>query len=134
MKIAVASGKGGTGKTFVATSLFHTLLKRGFPATLVDCDAEAPNAALFFNTHDGQAVEIFQKVPVIDPVACTFCGKCHEYCHYNAIFILPPVRMIHVMEDLCHGCGACQVACEYGAISQKEVPLGRVSRFSTATN
>ena len=55
---------------------------------------------------------------------------CHEYCNYNAIFILPPVKIINVIEDLCHGCGACSVACTYGAITEKQVPLGRVNVFS----
>jgi MinD superfamily P-loop ATPase len=110
IKIAIASGKGGTGKTFVATNIFHTLVKNLIDSVLVDCDAEAPNAVAFFETKQTEAIEVTQLVPVINTSACTFCGKCHEYCNYNAIFILPPMKIINVIEDLCHGCGACSVA------------------------
>ncbi len=130
MKIAIASGKGGTGKTFVATNIFHSLLKNNFRAILIDCDAEEPNSVAFFNTQLTGNNEVTQLVPVINAEACTFCGKCHEYCNYNAIFILPPMKIIKVIEDLCHGCGACSVACTYGAISEKPVSLGQVSAYS----
>ncbi len=131
IKIAVASGKGGTGKTFVATNLFCTLLKNNYRAMLVDCDAEAPNSVAFFETNLIKESEVTQLVPVINTDTCTFCGKCHEYCNYNAIFILPPMKIIKVIEDLCHGCGACSVACKIGAISEKPVLLGQVSLYST---
>lgn len=130
MIVAIASGKGGTGKTFVATNLFHTLQRHGVDSILVDCDAEAPNDAFFFDLAIKSQEEVFQQVPAIDPGKCTFCGKCHEYCHYNAIFFLPPMKVIQAMEDLCHGCGACTVACEYGAITEKPASLGTVSDFS----
>jgi MinD superfamily P-loop ATPase len=130
IKIAIASGKGGTGKTFVATNIFCTLLKNQIDAVLVDCDAEAPNAVAFFETKQTEAIEVTQLVPVINTSACTFCGKCHEYCNYNAIFILPPMKIINVIEDLCHGCGACSVACRYDAITEKPVSLGKVNLYS----
>ena len=130
IKIAIASGKGGTGKTFVATNIFHTLLKNQIEAVLVDCDAEAPNSVAFFKTNQTRAIEVTQLVPVIDTNACTFCGKCHEFCNYHAIFILPPMKIINVIEDLCHGCGACSVACKYDAITEKPVSLGMVNLFS----
>lgn len=131
MKIAIASGKGGTGKTFVATNIFYTLLKNNYRAMLVDCDAEAPNSIAFFETILVKESEVTQLVPVINTDSCTFCAKCHEYCNYNAIFILPPVKIIMVIEDLCHGCGACNVACKTGAISEKPVSLGKVAVYST---
>lgn len=134
IKIAVASGKGGTGKTFIATNIFNTLLKNQTNAVLVDCDAEAPNAVAFFESRQVNTVEVTQLIPVIDTNTCTFCGKCHEYCNYNAIFILPSVRIIQVIEDLCHGCGACSVACEFGAITEKSMPLGKVSTFLVKGN
>jgi MinD superfamily P-loop ATPase len=130
IKIAVASGKGGTGKTFVSTNLFYTLSKNNFKVSLVDCDAEAPNAVAFFESDIVRKTEVTQQVPVIDTNICTYCGKCHEYCNYNAIFILPPVKIIKVIEDLCHDCGACSVACKFGAISEKAVSLGQVTTFS----
>jgi MinD superfamily P-loop ATPase len=127
IKIAIASGKGGTGKTFVATNIFHVLTQKNVSSVLADCDAEAPNALSFFRTDAGEAHEVVQYVPVIDVSKCTYCGKCHEYCNYNAIFILPPSEIISVIEDLCHGCGACSVACEYDAITEKPFPLGNVN-------
>lgn len=130
VKIAVASGKGGTGKTFVATNIFYTLIQDKHKTILVDCDAEAPNATAFFKNRELTGKdEVFQMVPVIDTKKCTYCGKCHEYCNYNAIFIIPPARIINVIEDLCHGCGACSVACEYGAISEKPSSLGIVTNY-----
>ena len=131
MKIAIASGKGGTGKTFIATNIFYTLLQNNYKAMLVDCDAEAPNSIAFFEAKLIMESEVTQQVPAINADICTFCGKCHEYCNYNAIFILPPMKIIKVIEDLCHGCGACSVACKFGAISEKPVSLGQVALYST---
>jgi MinD superfamily P-loop ATPase len=130
IKIAVASGKGGTGKTFVATNLYHTLVKNQRDTVLVDCDAEAPNAAAFFETILIKTIDVKQLVPVINTGTCTFCGRCHDYCNYNAIFILPPMKIIQVIEELCHGCGACSVACRDGAITEKPVSLGKVNLYS----
>lgn len=129
MKIAVASGKGGTGKTFVATNLFYALQNEGLVPTLLDCDAEAPNAGIFFNGKKKHTLEVVLKVPEIDTKRCTYCGKCHEYCNYNAVFIIPPVKVIRILEELCHGCGACLYACNEKAINEKEICLGKVSRF-----
>ncbi|MCX6234116.1 MAG: ATP-binding protein [Bacteroidetes bacterium] len=129
MKIAIASGKGGTGKTFVATNIFYSLCKNNRSAMLVDCDAEAPNAIAFFDVNLVNSDDVSQRVPVISSNACTYCGKCHDWCNYNAIFILPPVKVIQVIEDLCHGCGACVVACQYDAITEKLVSLGKVNSY-----
>jgi len=134
IRIAVASGKGGTGKTLVATNLFCLLQQQGRTVTLVDCDAEEPNDKVFFSGTRVKSSDVLQKVPVVDENNCTFCGRCHEYCSYNAVFILPPARVIRVLEDLCHGCGACSVACRDGAITEKDVSLGSVSRFALTEN
>ncbi|MGQ9621177.1 MAG: nucleotide-binding protein [Bacteroidales bacterium] len=133
-RIAVAGGKGGTGKTFIAVNMFHVLQRKGYRVMLVDCDAEAPNDMLFFKAGQIYQTDVNQLVPVIDPDKCTFCNKCREYCNYNAILVLPPFKVIQVIEDLCHGCGACSVACSYGAISEKPVTLGRVTQFSDNEN
>jgi MinD superfamily P-loop ATPase len=130
IRIAVASGKGGTGKTLVATNIFQALTGSGYRVRLADCDAEAPNATLFFDVVRGRSAEVYVKVPVIDQERCTFCGKCHEYCNYNAIFILPEHQVIRVMDELCHGCGACTVACRFDAITEKSVVQGDVTRFA----
>lgn len=129
MKIAIASGKGGTGKTFVATNIFYALLKNNHSVVLVDCDAEAPDSIGFFRTKIENSFDVVQKVPVIDLNSCTYCSKCKDYCNYNAIFILPPIKFIQVIEELCHGCGACSVACTFGAIKEKPVSLGKVNTY-----
>lgn len=133
-KIAIASGKGGTGKTFVSTNLFNVLMKDSLSVTLVDCDAEEPNDREFFPGEKIASFDVTQEVPVIDTTSCSYCGKCAEYCHYNAIFFLQEARMIQVMADLCHGCGACFVACEDNAITPKESVLGTVSSFQINKN
>ena len=133
-KIAIASGKGGTGKTFVSTNLFNVLKEKSMPVTLIDCDAEEPNDREFFLGENTNSFDVTQEVPVIDTANCTYCGKCAEYCQYNAIFFLQEARMIQVMEDLCYGCGACFVACEYGAITAKESVLGSVNTYQIDNN
>lgn len=129
MKIAVASGKGGTGKTFLSTNLFWAAQKSGITTTLVDCDAEEPNDCEFIPGYILNTQVVSQKIPVIDPDKCTFCGKCFDYCNYNAIVFLPQNNYIQVIEDLCHGCGACSVACNFKAISEKEKPIGTVKQL-----
>lgn len=144
IKIAVASGKGGTGKTLISTNLFHTLYQLDEALVLVDCDAEEPDDLLFykdasaanFNEQFGgkEIYDVKQSVPVIDESNCIYCGRCREYCSYNAIFLLEGIKTIRVIEDLCHGCGACSYACQSDAITTKERSLGVISRFVTGTN
>jgi len=131
MKIAVASGKGGTGKTFVATNLYNVLSTRGERVTLVDCDADAPDDLLFFTAEKISETEVTHQVPVISKDACTWCGRCSKWCNYNAIFYVPTAKVIEVIENLCHGCGACSFACNSGAITEKPVVLGTVTSFRT---
>lgn len=83
MKIAIGSGKGGTGKTFVSTNLFWVASRQGFDCVLADCDAEEPNAAEFISGEEKRVEGVYRQVPVIDPEKCTFCGRCHDYCSYN---------------------------------------------------
>ncbi len=128
-KIAVASGKGGTGKTLLSTSLFHALAKDYTDICLVDCDAEEPNSVLFFDAKLKNSTEVKLKIPEINVDNCTFCSKCHDYCSYNAIFTIPPAKIIKVIEELCHGCGACTYACEHNAIAEKEVIQGVVNEY-----
>ena len=127
MKVAIASGKGGTGKTLVSTNLFRVAQKMGYACTLVDCDAEEPNVHGFFPTESCCSEPFMKKIPVIDAEKCTFCGKCHDYCSYHAIVYLPPVKMIKVVDELCHDCGACFLACKHKAITEKEVLSGKIT-------
>jgi len=130
--IAIASGKGGTGKTTVAVNLFRSLsVTTGIPVTLVDCDVEEPNDVLFFpEAAMERTSQVLQSIPVINDTNCTYCRKCAEYCEFNAIVVIPTVPFAEVNESLCHSCGACLVACPENAISEKQVPIGQYSLFS----
>lgn len=129
MKIAIASGKGGTGKTLIATSLFHVLQSSGYQTTLVDCDAEEPNVMLFIKGRQSDCVNVIKTVPEFNTDKCNFCSKCREYCNYNAILIIPPAGIIRVSDELCHDCGACVVACDQNAITNREVIEGTVTTY-----
>lgn len=130
-KIAVASGKGGTGKTTVSVNLYHFIAHYRTPDVhLVDCDVEEPNDAIFFNQPaPGIREEVYQMVPEINTEACTFCRKCSDWCEFNAISIIPKLKFADVNTSLCHSCGACMIACEFGAITEINKPLGTISRF-----
>jgi MinD superfamily P-loop ATPase len=132
-KIAIASGKGGTGKTTVAVNLYAMLYKAfGNKIELVDCDVEEPNDLIFF---EGAKVEkqeeIFQLVPYINKDKCTFCRECVEYCEFNAIVVIPPVNFAEVNKSLCHSCGACLVACKHNVITENPETIGWVNSYQT---
>jgi len=130
MKIAITSGKGGTGKTTVSTGLFRILtkyMKRN--VQLVDCDVEEPDCHIFIKASVTEQYPVNLAIPVIDPEKCTFCGKCKDACAFNAIVMLPTVNFIEVNEHLCHGCGACSYVCPVGAITEKNMEIGQVSHF-----
>lgn len=131
MKIAIASGKGGTGKTTVSVSLFHFLsVNSEKTVQLIDCDVEEPNDILFFpEPLKTSEKKVFQLIPEIDASKCTFCGKCADWCEFNALTIIGKIGFAEVHNELCHSCGACSVACEYGAISEYEKPLGVISKY-----
>ncbi len=130
-KIAIASGKGGTGKTSVSVCLQHFIKKQiTDKIQLVDCDVEEPNDLLFFpNAKKKKAHKLTQLVPVINKSKCTFCKKCADYCEFNAISIIPSVSLAQVNSGLCHSCGACLVACEQDAIRETELPIGKINFY-----
>ncbi|MBN1767082.1 MAG: ATP-binding protein [Prolixibacteraceae bacterium] len=131
-KIAIASGKGGTGKTTVSVNLFHFLnALTTQKIKLIDCDVEEPNDLLFFpEAQCSRQQTVHQMIPEIDTSKCTFCRKCAEYCEYNAITIIPKLKHAEVTSSLCHSCGACTVACEYGAITEHPVEVGEIKNFT----
>lgn len=133
MKIAIASGKGGTGKTTVSVNLYHFLSKEfQNKVQLIDCDVEEPNDLLFFSEAQKQnEKEVFSLVPKIDTEKCTFCKKCADWCEFNAITIVKNLKFAEVNSDLCHSCGLCSVACEFDAITEHEEPLGVISEYNT---
>lgn len=126
MIIAVASGKGGTGKTFLATNLALSLTK----SQLLDCDVEEPNSHFFLRPHIDGEDTVSLPVPRIDESRCTHCGHCAEICRYHALAVLPDRVM--VFPQLCHGCGGCSLLCPEGAISEEPRPVGIVRYGSAA--
>ncbi len=131
MRIAVASGKGGTGKTTIATSLALSLASESPapPPIFVDCDVEAPNAHLFLKPRLEQGQPVGIMIPVVDEARCTYCGKCAEVCAYHAIAVLGQKTLI--FPQLCHGCGSCTALCPEGAISEKPDPIGVIECGTT---
>lgn len=130
MRVAIASGKGGTGKTFVSVNLFRTFRQLGYHSSLVDCDTETPNTLAFLSKVPAGEKTIMEYRPKIDVEKCLFCGRCAEYCEYNAIIVVPESRYIRLLNDLCHGCAACRVACTSGAITDSETTVGQVHSFN----
>ena len=104
MIVSVASGKGGTGKTLVATSLALSL-SDGHKVQLLDCDVEEPNDHLFLKPEITGSKAVSILVPKVDEKICTYCGKCAQVCAYNAIAVLG--NQVLTFPQLCHGCGAC---------------------------
>jgi len=131
LKLAIASGKGGTGKTTVAVNLFHFITKNySLKTQLIDCDVEEPNDRLFLQDFELDTEDIAtQLIPFIDNDKCTYCRKCVDYCEFNAIVVIPPVEFAEVNPSLCHSCGACIVACEDGAISEHPNEIGQIRSY-----
>ncbi len=133
MRITVASGKGGTGKTTVATSLALSLAANaeGLPPLFLDCDVEAPNAHLFLKPTFESRKDVSILIPRVDGSKCTGCGRCAEICEYHAIAVLN--KKVLVFPQLCHGCGSCTWVCPTKAI--KEVPnlMGSLEAGSTTS-
>ncbi len=129
MKIAVLSGKGGTGKTTVATNLAYSLNKADKMVQLLDADVEEPNAHIFFNVNyeDEENVQIL--LPVIDRNKCTHCGICARSCEFSAITVSS--KYIMVFDSLCHGCGVCSMVCPVKAISERPKDIGTIKLGKT---
>lgn len=125
MKIAVLSGKGGTGKTTVSTNL--SALNKNI--TLIDSDVEEPNASIFLKPIVTEEEIIFVEYPVIDSKKCTLCGKCGELCKFNAI--IPAKNTVLVFKESCHSCGGCELVCPTGAITYEKREIGKVIKGKT---
>ncbi len=125
MIVAIASGKGGTGKTLLATGLAWALVARGDAnVRLLDCDVEAPNAHLFLRPEYTEVEKVHLLVPSVDPERCTLCGRCAEVCAFNALAVLRD--RVLLFAELCHGCGSCTLQCPEGAITEEPRHLGVV--------
>ncbi|MBN1663286.1 MAG: ATP-binding protein [Deltaproteobacteria bacterium] len=123
MIISIASGKGGTGKTTVATNLAVSLDSR---VQLLDCDVEEPNAHLFIRPHMEKTRIITTPVPEVDMEKCSLCGKCGEICQFRAIIVIGETVLPFV--EMCHSCGGCMEVCPEKAITETTRELGRVER------
>ncbi len=121
MQIAVASGKGGTGKTTIATSLAASLGNR---AQILDCDVEEPNCHVLMAPDIYESSAVTLPTPLVDPEKCNLCGKCGEVCNFSAILVIGKTTL--TFPELCHGCGGCILLCPEKAISEAPRELGVV--------
>ena len=121
MTIAVASGKGGTGKTTIAANM---AVSSPEPVKLIDCDVEEPNCHIFINPLIENRKTVGIPVPHADPEKCNACGECGRICQYNAIVALKTQPL--VFPELCHGCGGCALVCPTGAITEVDRDIGVV--------
>jgi len=124
MNIAVASGKGGTGKTTIATNLATSISQTGLRVQYLDCDAEEPNGHIFLKPKIESQQDVTVGVPAVDAQKCNGCGQCGQLCQYSAITCIK--GKVLVFEELCHSCGGCMAVCPEGAITEKQRKIGIV--------
>jgi len=129
IKIAIASGKGGTGKTTIATSLASCVAST-HPTWYLDCDVEAPNGHIFLKPELTQEAQAVIRIPEIQVNACTLCRTCVQVCQFNALAMVG--KTIMVFPQLCHGCGSCTWNCPEGAIEEVPNPIGLLQAGRTA--
>ena len=118
MIVSVASGKGGTGKTSVAVNLALSIENVQF----LDCDVEEPNAHLLLHPKVSLVEQVYSQIPVVNAELCNLCGKCAEFCQYNAIFV--GSEKVLVFPEICTGCGGCVLVCPKKAIAEKKRRIG----------
>jgi MinD superfamily P-loop ATPase len=123
MIITVASGKGGTGKTTISTSLALSLDQE---VCLLDCDVEEPNAHIFFKIKETEKQIVNTFVPFIEKDKCNFCGACEQLCQFNAIAKIG--KSVTVFPEMCHSCKGCMMVCEQEAIKEEHRELGLIER------
>lgn len=121
MRIAVLSGKGGTGKTLISVNLAS--VANG--ANYIDCDVEEPNGHLFFKPKNIEMEKVTTEVPLVDQDKCIGCKKCVEFCKFNA---LAYANKLIVFEEICHSCGACMLVCPENAIGKKDKLIGEIKK------
>jgi MinD superfamily P-loop ATPase len=126
MRLVVASGKGGTGKTTVAVNLARAW---GAPVQLLDCDVEAPNARLFLGGAELDSRVVTIPVPEVNEALCNGCGECSRFCEYSALACAAGKAMVFV--SMCHSCGGCTLVCPTGAISEVENRIGTIVTSSS---
>jgi MinD superfamily P-loop ATPase len=125
MIVSIASGKGGTGKTSVAVNMALSIEN----VQLLDCDAEEPNVQLLLHSKVSQVEPIYVPVPVVNKKLCDHCGKCAEFCQYNALFVSS--EKVLIFPELCHSCGGCHLVCPKEAITEEKHRIGTLKLGST---
>jgi MinD superfamily P-loop ATPase len=158
MIISFASGKGGTGKTTIATSYALLLAtEQNHKIRFLDCDVEEPNAAIFLKPEIEETISVGIPVPVVDFEKCNYCGVCADICAYNAIAVLNPTgysakqegiisnkvsssgvctqakKDVLIFSELCHGCGGCKLFCPKHAISETDREVGVIEMGKSGT-
>ena len=118
MIISIASGKGGTGKTSVAVNMALSLGK----VQLLDCDVEEPNAHILLHPKISATKPVHISTPLVNEEKCDHCGKCAEFCEFNALFVTS--QKVLFFPELCHGCGGCAIVCPKDAIGERNVEIG----------
>lgn len=122
IKIAVLSGKGGTGKTLVSVNLAAVADR----ATYIDCDVEEPNGHLFFKPQSVSSQEMTVKIPVVNEELCTGCKTCVEFCKFNALSYIN--NRLLIFTDICHSCGGCILFCPEKALVERDKAIGVVKK------
>ncbi|MFA6708275.1 MAG: ATP-binding protein [Fusobacterium sp.] len=120
MKIAVLSGKGGTGKTTISGNLFYSVPN----SSIIDTDVEEPNQHIFLKPSIEKEMPIYTEFPVVDQEKCTLCGKCEELCKYSAIIV--GRKKVVIFDKSCHDCGGCKIVCKPGAITYEKREIGKI--------
>ena len=120
MKLAVLSGKGGTGKTLVAVNLAAVAKD----SVYVDCDVEEPNGHLYFKPTEIETETVAIKIPIVDEDLCLGCRKCVDFCKFNALAAI--VNKLLVFDDICHSCGGCIMLCPSNALTEKDKVIGEI--------
>jgi MinD superfamily P-loop ATPase len=129
VKIAIASGKGGTGKTTLSVNLAAALAAEGRSVGLFDCDVEEPDCHLYLRPSVLFNEPVTVPVPVVDEAACTHCGLCARACEFHALVALPGVPLL--LPELCHSCGVCNFVCPEQAIRDEHRRVGTLSSGET---
>lgn len=124
IKIAVASGKGGTGKSTVSINLAYLLSEEFEDVTLIDCDVEEPNCHIFLNPDISKREKIYLSVPEIDNGKCIACGKCVDICQFNVLALVK--QKVISFPELCHSCGGCWISCPVDAIKKGKREVGEI--------